>query len=100
MATKRSQIVMKLRKKTSDQIAFVCPKGGRELVRIAAVFKGVTSAEIWRRALLKYLGISRWISAEDAEDLKDVETPEEAKYALIHLRRKYKNAMAEGKQIS
>lgn len=97
MATKKSKRVMEQRKKTCDVASLVYPKGNRELVRVVAIIKGVTSAEIWRRALLKYVGLSSWISQEDADDLKDVETRDEAKYALLHLRRKYNHELAEGK---
>lgn len=88
MATEESKRVAAHRKFNCDRITTLIDKGGRWLLRAQAMREGITLAEMIRRAIYARCGLHRLPAKEDLEELSEVQTQEEADYAIRHLQRK------------
>ena len=88
MATKESKRVEEHRRKYFDRISLLIEKGGNALVNVLAIREGVTKAEVVRRSILARAGLRSMPFPDDLKALAEVETQEEADYAIMHLQRK------------
>ncbi len=86
MATKQSERTMRSRKK-KDQISFLAPHGCRELLRVLALRDELPYSDVLRNAVLDAACFYHWPSEEEIEHLRDVETKEEAEYAISWIAR-------------
>lgn len=88
MATKESKRVDEHRKKYFDRISSLIEKGGNSLINTLAIREGVPKAEVIRRSILARAGLRSMPFPDDLNALEEVETKEEADYAIMHLQRK------------
>lgn len=88
MATKESKRVDEHRRKYFDRISSLIEKGGNALINTLAIREGVTKAEVIRRSILARAGLRSMPFPDDLNALEEVETKEEANYAIMHLQRK------------
>lgn len=88
MATKESKRVDEHRRKYFDRISSLIEKGGNFLINVLAIREGVTKAEVIRRSILARAGLRSMPFPDDLNALEEVETKEEAEYAIMHLQRK------------
>ena len=88
MATKESKRVDEHRRKYFDRISSLIEKGGNALINTLAIREGVTKAEVIRRSILARAGLRYMPFPDDLKALEEVETQDEAEYAIGHLQRK------------
>lgn len=85
MATKASRRVMESRKKSSDQISFLLPKGGRELIRLLALKYNTSISDLLRYAVMLLAGLEKMPTPDDLQGLRKAETQDEANDVLAVL---------------
>ena len=88
MATLESKRVQAHRRHYFDRVSLLIEKGGNALINVLAIREGVKKAEVVRRSILARAGLRAMPYPDDLEALAEVETQEEAQYALFHLQRK------------
>ena len=88
MATKESKRVEEHRRRYFDRISLLIEKGGNALINVLAIREGVKKAEVVRRSILARAGLRSMPFPDDLKALAEVETQEEADYAIMHLQRK------------
>lgn len=81
----RSARVMEQRAKNYDRFSCLIDKGGNQLIRVGALREGVSMAELIRRAILAYIGLSGIPSGADLEALKAATTTDQAREAIKNL---------------
>ena len=88
MATLESKRVQRHRKQYFDRVSCLIEKGGNALIGVLAIREGIKKAEVIRRSILSRAGLRMMPYPEDLDALAEVETKEEAEYAIMHLQRK------------
>lgn len=85
MATKESVRAMESRKRCSDTISFVIPKGGRNLIKALATKNGVNMAQLLISLVLNEAFLSEMPTREDLQGIPEVETEQEAESVIAWL---------------
>lgn len=84
----KSAMRNKKARERNDQVSFLMNKGGRELLRLQALRKGVHVADVLRQAALAAVGLHTMPATEDVAKLAEVKTPAEAEAAILALQSK------------
>lgn len=85
MATEKSIRSMAQRKRDYDQISFVAPKGGRNLIKALATKNGVNMAQLLISLVLNEAFLSEMPTREDLQSIPEVETEQEAESVIAWL---------------